>query len=90
MSAITIAGSATYLQRMALPQGAELRVQLLDIAKRPGGDVLAEQVVRSGWQVPIPFALRLPRDTAMEGRKLMLAARLVAGRANGLAATPPS
>ncbi len=78
--AIIIAGSATYLQRMALPQGAELRVQLLDIAKRPGGDILAEQVVRSGWQVPIPFALRLPKDTAMEGRKLVLAARLVAGR----------
>lgn len=78
--ATTITGSATYLQRMALPPGAELRVQLLDIARDPAGTIMAEQVVRSGWQVPIPFALRLPKDTAMEGRKLVMAARLVAAR----------
>jgi uncharacterized lipoprotein YbaY len=78
--AITIAGSAAYLQRMALPRGAELRVQLLDIAKTPAGDILAEQVVRSGWEVPIPFALRLPKDTPLEGRKLVVTARLVMGR----------
>jgi len=78
--ATIVAGSATYLQRMALPQGAELRVQLLDIARAPTGDILAEQAVRSGWQVPIPFALRLPKDTALEGRKLAITARLVAAR----------
>jgi uncharacterized lipoprotein YbaY len=75
-----IAGSATYLLRMALPKGAELRVQLLDVAKTPAGDILAEQVVRSGWQVPMPFALRLPKSTELEGRKLVLTARMVQGR----------
>ena len=78
--ATVVAGSATYLQRMALPPGAELRVQLLDVARGPAGDILAEQVVRSGWQVPIPFALRLPRHTALEGRKLAIEAQLVAAR----------
>ncbi|HKU96992.1 MAG TPA: YbaY family lipoprotein [Vineibacter sp.] len=78
--ATVIAGSATYLQRMALPPGAELRVQLLDIARDPAGTIMAEQVVRSGWQVPIPFALRLPKDTALEGRKLVMTARLVAAK----------
>ncbi|MCW5745038.1 MAG: YbaY family lipoprotein [Alphaproteobacteria bacterium] len=77
--ATVISGTATYLQKLALPRGAELRVQLLDAAKSPA-DILAEQVVRSGWQVPIPFALRLPKDTALEGRKLVVTARLVAAR----------
>lgn len=83
--AIVIEGVATYREKMTLPHGIELRVQLLDVAKvlpgappgAPGGEVLAEQVVRSGWQVPIPFALRLPKETSFEGRRLVMTARLV-------------
>lgn len=75
--AVTIDGTATYRERMVLPHGVELRVQLLDVAKDPTGEVLTEQVVRSGWKVPIPFALRLPRETSLEGRKLAIAARMV-------------
>ena len=82
--AIVIEGAATYREKMALPRGVELRVQLLDAAKAsdgaPGGEVLAEQVVRSGWQVPIPFALRLPKETSFEGRRLAIVARLVLAR----------
>lgn len=74
---IVVGGVATYREKMNLPRGVELRVQLLDVAKSPTGEVLAEQVVRSGWQVPIPFALRLPKETSFEGRKLAIAARLV-------------
>ena len=74
--AIVVEGTASYRERMALPRGAELRVQILDVAKDPA-EILAEQVVRSGWQVPMPFALRLPRETSFEGRRLALAARLV-------------
>jgi uncharacterized lipoprotein YbaY len=79
--AIVIEGRATSAGKTVLPRGVELRVQLLDVAKSPAGEkgaeILAEQVVRSGWQVPIPFALRLPKETSFEGRKLVLAARLV-------------
>ena len=74
-----VVGSAAYAGEMVLPHGAELRVQLLDIAQSPAGDVLAEQVVRSGWEVPIPFALRLPKDTPLKGRKLAVTAKLVVG-----------
>lgn len=73
---IVVHGTATYAEKTALPRGVELRVQILDIAKSPA-EVLAEQVVRSGWQVPIPFALRLPRETSFEGRRLTITARLV-------------
>ena len=65
-------GSVTYAEKMALPRGAELRVQLRD-----GATILAEQVVRSGWAVPIPFALRLPQDAPLQDRKLSLTASLV-------------
>jgi uncharacterized lipoprotein YbaY len=75
--AIVVEGSAAYPEKMMLPRGAELRVQLLDLSKSPAGEIMAEQVVRSGWQVPIPFALRLPKKTVLEGRKLAIAARLV-------------
>jgi uncharacterized lipoprotein YbaY len=75
--AITVEGTATYLEKMPLPRGVELQVQLLDVSKSPTGELLAEQVVRSGWQVPIPFDLRLPKETSLAGRKLVVTARLV-------------
>jgi uncharacterized lipoprotein YbaY len=75
--AVIVQGTATYRERMALPRGIELQVQLLDVSKSPAGEVLAEQVVRSGWHVPIPFALHLPRQTPLAGRKLVITARLV-------------
>jgi uncharacterized lipoprotein YbaY len=56
-----------------------LRVQLLDIGKSPAGNILTEQVVRSGWKVPIPFALHLPKGTPLAGRELVVTARLVVG-----------
>jgi uncharacterized lipoprotein YbaY len=76
---IVVEGAASYLEKQPLPRGVELQVKLLDVAKSPD-EVLAEQVVRSGWQVPIPFALRLPRDTAFEGRRLTITARFVLAR----------
>jgi uncharacterized lipoprotein YbaY len=82
--ATVVAGSAAYARKMALPHGAELRVQLLDAAAQsPAVDrptepvILTEQVVRSGWEVPIRFALHLPKRTPLKGRKLLVRARLV-------------
>ena len=72
-------GSATYLEKMAAPRGLELRVQLLDVARPSNAEILAEQVVRTGWQVPIPFFLRLPKDTPLGGRTLVIGASMVVG-----------
>jgi uncharacterized lipoprotein YbaY len=77
---ITINGSAAYAEKTAPPRGLELRVQLLDIGKSSVGEILSEQVVRTGWQVPIPFSLRLPKDVSLDGRKIAIAARMVVGR----------
>lgn len=78
--ATIVAGSASYLEKMVLPHGVELRIQLLDVARLPAGEVLAEQVVRSGWQVPIPFALRLPADISLQERTLVLSGEMVLAR----------
>jgi uncharacterized lipoprotein YbaY len=63
-----------------LARGMELRIQLFDVTTDPKGALLTEQVVRSGWQVPIAFALRMPPDVALEGRQLAIAARIVLAR----------
>ena len=76
--ATVISGTATLVEKTALPRGVELQLQLFDIARSADGELLAEQVVRSGWQVPIPFDLRLPASFSTQGRKLILTARLVA------------
>jgi uncharacterized lipoprotein YbaY len=74
-----VAGAVAHPRRKVLPRGVELRVQLLDIGKSPPGDIVTEQVVRSGWEIPIPFALRLPKDTPLEGRKLVVTVTAVVG-----------
>jgi uncharacterized lipoprotein YbaY len=78
--AIVIEGAAAYLDKKPLPKGIELQVQLLDVSKSPKPEILAEQVVRSGWQLPIPFALRLPKDISLADRKLEITARFVQAR----------
>ncbi|TAJ96901.1 MAG: hypothetical protein EPO10_16810 [Reyranella sp.] len=78
--ATVVSGTATLAEKTPLPRGVELQIQLFDVARSAEGELLAEQVVRSGWQVPIPFALRLPGTFSSEGRKLILTARLLMSR----------
>jgi uncharacterized lipoprotein YbaY len=94
--ATVVAGSVAYAHNMALPHGAELRIQLLDAAAQsPAVDrpiepvILTEQVVRSGWEVPIPFALHVPKHTRLEGRQLLITARLVVGHRSLFQLTEP-
>lgn len=83
-----LTGRAALDTKDPLPHGAELRLQLFDIAKDPAGELLTEQVARSGWETPIPFALRLPADTDLAGRKLALAARVTLARRTVFAMNP--
>lgn len=76
--AMAVRGTAYYRPRTQLPLGAELRVQLLDQAHNPP-ELLTEAVVRSAWEEPIPFGLRLPPDMKLQGRKLAIAVRLARG-----------
>ncbi|MCW5878071.1 MAG: YbaY family lipoprotein [Anaerolineales bacterium] len=56
--AATIGGQVTYLQRIALPEGAVVTVQLVDISRADAAAVvLGEQVITPQMQVPIPFSI---------------------------------
>jgi len=75
-----VRGVANYVPKLKLPRGAELRVQLLDdVARDRAREVLTEVVVRSSWEAPIPFVMRLPMDTRLDGRKPIVTARLALG-----------
>ncbi|MBX3012741.1 MAG: YbaY family lipoprotein [Caldilineaceae bacterium] len=54
-----LTGTVTYLQRIALPAGAVIEVQLQDVSKQDvAATVMASQTITtSGENVPIPFAL---------------------------------
>ena len=53
-----VTGTVFYLERIALPPGAVLKVQLIDgsIADAPA-DVIAQETIQVTTQVPIPFSL---------------------------------
>ena len=58
-----VTGTVTYRERMALPEGALVRVTLLDVSLVDApARVVAEQELRPTHEVPIPFALRVPRS----------------------------
>lgn len=76
--AMVLRGTAYYQPRVQLPHGAELRVQLLDEAADPP-ELLTETVVRTSWEEPIPFVLRLPPDLKLEHRRPAIAVRLARG-----------
>lgn len=78
--AVVVDGAAAYPDKTPLPRGVELQVQLIDPARPREARVVAEQVVRSGWHVPVPFSLRLPRDAPIADRTLVLSARMVLAR----------
>jgi putative lipoprotein len=55
-------GTITYRERIALPEGAVVRVTLLDVSLLDvPARVVAEQELQPTREVPIPFALRVPR-----------------------------
>ncbi len=77
-TAMLIRGLGASMPKAQMAPGTELRVQLLDRASTPPA-LLTEAVVRSSWINPIPFSLRLPPDMKLQGRKLVLDARLSIG-----------
>jgi len=67
----TIAGSVTYLQRVALPANAEIEVKLEDVSKADAsGKVLAQtRFASKGAQVPFTFLLTYDRGNVLPGSR---------------------
>jgi putative lipoprotein len=78
--AAEIRGTVTYRERMALPEGARLAVDLLDVSK---ADVAAERVTGATYavthQVPIGFLLPYDPATIDARHRYALSARILVG-----------
>lgn len=72
-----LTGSVSYRERMALPEGAVVRVVLLDISLvGVPARVIAEQEIRPTHQVPIPFVLEYDPAAIESGHRYGLRATI--------------
>ncbi len=73
----TVTGHVTYRQRVALPPGALVRVQVRDVSLADSPSVtLAEQVIEATHQVPIPFSLVFDAESLDPRRTCAVSARI--------------
>lgn len=72
----TISGEVTYRERIALPPGATLRVELIDLVTGMATRARAEGAVGEGGQVPLSFALGFDTSTIIPGRAYGLVATI--------------
>ncbi len=77
----TVTGTATYLQRIALPPDAVLTTRIEDVSKADApAEVIGEQVVRTeGKQVPIPFEVPYDVIQIQENHSYSLRVRIEDG-----------
>ena len=73
----TVNGTVFYRERMALPPGAVLTVQLVDVSKADApADVIVKDTKVLTTQVPIPFSLSYDRKKIIENHTYVVQARI--------------
>ncbi len=77
----TVTGTVTYRQRIALPPGAVVHVELIDASKADAkATVIAEQKIETkGKQVPIPFTLTYDSAQIKETNLYQVQAKIMDG-----------
>lgn len=79
-SEMTVDGELHYRERIALPENAVAKIQVLDVTHADAqARLVAEQVVDPAGQVPIPFGLVLDRTELEVGRTYVLEAHIAVG-----------
>jgi len=77
---VTVSGTVTYRERVALPEGALLTVQVLDVSRADApADVVAEAVITPTGQVPIPYAIAVSPSAFEAGHTYSLSASITVG-----------
>jgi putative lipoprotein len=81
VSGSAVTGTVLYRQRSALPAGLVVRVRLEDVSRQDAsaGLVAETEVVTSGEQVPIAFALEVDRSALDPGGQYGLRATIESG-----------
>ncbi len=77
MAAASVTGTVTYLQRIALPDDAVVKVQIYNASLADATEVLGEQIIETnGQQVPIPFDVAFNPDDINENLMYSVSARI--------------
>ncbi len=73
-----LSGTINYRERIALPAGATIRVQIADVAlmDAPSRTIAETSFRTEGRQVPIPFTLRYPADRPSGHAEYAVSARI--------------
>lgn len=73
----TISGAVVYSERMMLPQGSEVEIELADVSLADApATVLARTTVRDAAASPVPFTLRYDPELLRDGHSYALQARI--------------
>lgn len=76
------AGNVTFRERLALPAGAQVIVELQDVSRADApAIVLASQTIEAGPSPPYPFALAAPQAAVDAAQILTLRAQIRVGEA---------
>lgn len=81
-----VTGTVTYRERIALPDGALVIVQILDVSLTDApARVIGEQVIHPGrGQVPVSYAVPYAEKEIDERRSYFMSARIEDGEGNAL------
>ncbi|MBE2182015.1 MAG: META domain-containing protein [Anaerolineae bacterium] len=73
-----VTGTMSYMQRIALPEDAFIRVQIEDVSRMDMPSVvIGEQIIMpAGAQVPIPFAVSFSPNVIQESNRYSLSVRI--------------
>ncbi len=79
-----VTGTISYLQRIALPEDAFIRVQIEDVSRMDAPSVvIGEQIIQpAGAQVPIPFTVSYSENDIQEGHSYSISVRITDGNGN--------
>jgi len=89
-TAASLSGTVTYRERQALPFGAVVTVELLDLARTDEPVVVTTAIVRTrGEQVPLPFTLSFQPDRIAPRDRYALRARIQIGARTLYTTTAP-
>jgi len=77
----TVTGTATYLQRIALPPDAVMTTRIEDVSKADApAELISEQVIQTqGKQVPIPFEVPYDPNQIQENHSYGMRVRIEDG-----------
>lgn len=79
---VTLTGTATYLQRIALPPDSRLVVTISDVslADAPSTTIAETEMATEGRQVPLPFSLTYDPERIQPRHSYAVSARILDGR----------